>query len=84
MGAAVPNACNPALRRPELPIDHDVSESETETPRDAVVIMLCDNVGWVEADFGASQDVWVSHRLIGRFRSAMARHWRQRTARKCA
>jgi hypothetical protein len=57
MGAAVPNACNPALRRPELPTDRDVPESETETPRDAVVIMLCDNVGWVEADFGASQDV---------------------------
>jgi hypothetical protein len=60
MGAAVLNVCDSALRWPELPIDGDVPESDTETPRDAVVIMLCDNVGWVEADFGASQDVRVS------------------------
>ncbi len=84
MGAAVPNACDPAFRRPELPIDRIVSESEIETPRDAVVIMSRENAGWLGPDFDASQNVGIGDRPIRRFRSVTARYWRRRTARKHA
>jgi hypothetical protein len=82
--AAVPDACFLNFCRPEPPVNRDVPESETQAARNAVVIVPCGNAGWIEANFGARQNVRAGNRQFRRFCSVTTPHWRRRTARKRA